>query len=298
MTNFDNTLTKQMQLMKKFDPIIEVNNDLLFTPEVRKWSLEKYKLVGSYCDIFTSGMKGKWDQLVYIDLFAGAGHARIAENGKTYLSSSLIAMSIPSPFTKYILCEADINRFNALEQRIRRDFSHLNIELFNGDSNVITHQILKAIPSFKKGNTLLSFCFVDPYSLNLHFSTIKLLGAKINMDFLILQALHMDGNRNLTKYIKEENDKISNYLGNPDWRGEFTKSCKDYSNNFVKFLADQYVNQMAQLKYIADQNMHQIRSNEKNLPLYYLAFFSKHPRGIDFFKRIEKRANQQLKLDL
>jgi hypothetical protein len=28
-------------------------------------------LVGSYCDIFTSGIKFKWDQLVYIDLFAG-----------------------------------------------------------------------------------------------------------------------------------------------------------------------------------------------------------------------------------
>lgn len=82
-----------------FDPLIKVPDDGLFTPEVRSWSLEKYKLVGSYCDIFTSGMKKKWDQLIYIDLFAGAGYSRIKETKKVYKSSALIAMSVPNPFT-------------------------------------------------------------------------------------------------------------------------------------------------------------------------------------------------------
>ncbi len=68
--------------MDKFNPQIEVEPDGLFTPTVREWSLEKYKLVGSYCDIFTNGMKKKWNQLVYIDLFAGAGYAKIKENNK------------------------------------------------------------------------------------------------------------------------------------------------------------------------------------------------------------------------
>jgi hypothetical protein len=50
--------------------------------------------------------------------------------------------------------------------------------------------VLKSIPSYKKGNTLLPFCFVDPFSLDLSFSTIAKLGKNL-MDFLILQ-LHMD----------------------------------------------------------------------------------------------------------
>jgi hypothetical protein len=50
--------------------------------------------------------------------------------------------------------------------------------------------------------------------------------------------------------------------------------------------------------YLPEKNMHQIRSNEKNLPLYYLAFYSKHPRGIDFYKRIEKYSTPQLKLEM
>ena len=280
--------------MEKFNANIEVKPDSLFTPEVRSWSLEKYRLVGSYCNIFTSGMKGKWNQLVYIDLFAGAGYAKIIETGKTCLSSALIAMSIPVPFTKYILCEADEMRFKALKNRVHRDFSHLNVEYFNGDCNEIVSEIIRAIPSFRKGNTMLTFCFVDPFSLNLSFNTIASLGSKINIDFLILQALHMDANRNLSKYFKEENEKIANYLVDPDWRKEYNKCCMDNSTNFVKFLADQYINKMKSIGYIPEKNMHQIRSNEKNLPLYYLAFFSKHPRGIDFFKKVDKYSNPQL----
>ncbi|MCX6249611.1 MAG: three-Cys-motif partner protein TcmP [Bacteroidetes bacterium] len=284
--------------MEKFNPNILVEPDGNFTPSVREWSLEKYRLVGSYCDIFTSGMKSRWNQLVYLDLFAGAGYATIQETGKTYFSSALIAMSIPTPFTKYILCESDPDRFKALEKRVKTNFSHLDVTLFYGDSNIMIEQVFKAIPPYKKGNTMLPFCFVDPYSLNLNFRTIETLGGKILMDFLILQALHMDGNRNLLKYLKDENEKIALYLGDENWREDFNHGNKEYSVNLVKFLADKYVMRMKSLGYIPEKNMHQIRSSDKNLPLYYLAFYSKHPRGIDFYKRIEKYSNQQFKLDI
>jgi len=282
--------------MNKFDPQIEVISDGEHTPTVRQWSLEKYKLVGSYCDIFTSGMKNKWDQLVYIDLFAGAGYAKIKETGKIYRNSALLAMSIPSPFTKYILCEQDDERFEALETRVKRDFSHLNYELIKGDSNLNFSKVVNAIPKFKKGNTLLPFCFVDPYSLNLNFATIKSLSSGL-MDFLILQALHMDANRNFELYIKDENTRISEYLGITNWRELFEKNGAKYRSDFVKFLADQYQDQMEKLGYQKAKHMHQIRSNEKNLPLYYLSFYSKNPRGVDFFKKVQQRVNGQQGLD-
>jgi three-Cys-motif partner protein len=280
-----------------FDPSIEVNDDKLFTPEVRKWSLDKYKLVGNYCNIFTTGMKFKWNQMAYIDLFAGAGHARIKETGKTYRNSALIAMSLPVPFTKYILCEQDEERFNALEQRVKRDFLHLNCELIKGDSNQNIEKVIKALPAFGKGNTLLPFCFVDPYSLNLKFSTIQSLGKNL-MDFLILQALHMDANRNFESYIKEENKTISDYIGISNWRELFEKNGDYYRKDFVKFLSDQYQEQMVKLDYQKAKHVHHIRSNDKNLPLYYLAFYSKHERGLDFFRKIQATINPQLGLGL
>jgi three-Cys-motif partner protein len=279
--------------MKRFNCHIQVNPDGLCTPTVREWSLDKYRLVGSYCDIFTSGMKNKWNQLVYIDLFAGAGYARIKEKNKTYLNSALIAMSTPIPFTKYILCEQDDERFEALSIRVNRDFSHLNFHLIHCDSNNEISEIVKSIPSFRRGNTLLPFCFVDPYSLNLRFNTISSLGQNL-MDFLILQALHMDANRNFEAYLNEENTKIANYLGIDNWRERFEKSGYCYRRNFIKFLADQYQEQMSKLGYQNTKLMHQIRSNEKNLPLYYLSFYSKSPRGVEFFNEVKQRIDPQL----
>ena len=98
---------------KKFDPIIPVEDDGLFIPEVGNWGDEKYKLLGGYSDIFTSGMKNFWDNLVYIDLFAGAGYAKIKGINKIRMSSALIALSVNHKFNKYILCEEDEKCFDA-----------------------------------------------------------------------------------------------------------------------------------------------------------------------------------------
>ncbi len=282
--------------MNHFNPIIEVEPDGLYTPEVRQWSLKKYKLVGSYCDIFTAGMKNKWGQLVYIDLFAGAGHAQIKESKKIYKSSALIAMSIPNLFSKYILCEKNEECCIALEKRIKNQNRNINYQIINGDSNTNYDEIIKALPKYSKGNTVLSFCFVDPFSLNLNFAIIKSLGQGI-VDFLILQALYMDANRNFDLYIEEQNNRISEYLGIPNWREEFDKNGLRNKSDFVKFLSEQYQNQMNKLGYQMDKKMHLIESNEKRLPLYYLTFYSKNKRGVDFFSKVESRIDGQTKLN-
>jgi three-Cys-motif partner protein len=278
--------------MEKFTTNQQMQPDGFTTPEVREWSLEKYKLVGSYCDIFTSGMKNKWNQLVYIDLFAGAGFVKIKETGKVFKNSALLAMSLPVKFTKYILCEQDPQKCEALNARVLRDYPEINFEIIPGDSNKNVDKVIKAIPPYSKGNTLLPFCFVDPYSLNLHFSTIKALANGL-MDFLILQALHMDANRNFDVYIREENKKIEDYLGVKNWRELLESGSPTYKKDFVRFLADQYQSQMVRLGYQEAKHMHHIKSNERNLPLYYLAFYSKHSQGVNFFKEVQKRVTSQ-----
>ena len=85
-----------------------------------------------------------------------------------------------NPFTKYILCEQDPERFEALKKRVERDYNHLNYELLLGDSNQNIEAVIKSIPSFKKGNTLLPFCFVDPFSLDLEFYYNSKAGQKPN----------------------------------------------------------------------------------------------------------------------
>jgi len=71
-----------------------IKDDGLETPEVGIWAQDKYNLVQTYCDIFTNSMKPpKWQFLAYIDLFAGAGFARIRETSEIVETSpSLCAL--------------------------------------------------------------------------------------------------------------------------------------------------------------------------------------------------------------
>lgn len=59
-----------------------IEDDGLICPEVGSWAEEKYRLLALYDELFSTGMKYKWDQRVYIDLYAGAGYGRIKGSKK------------------------------------------------------------------------------------------------------------------------------------------------------------------------------------------------------------------------
>ncbi|MTB52786.1 three-Cys-motif partner protein TcmP [Lewinella sp. W8] len=280
--------------MSKFDPIIDVEEDGLLTPTVRRWSEEKYSLLGSYANIFTTSMCKKWNQLVYLDLFAGAGYARIKSTNRLVMSSSLIALSLPVPFTKYILCEENKEKFDALKTRVSRDFPAADVTLIHGDVNKKVWEVKRSIPRYGKGNTLLSFSFVDPFSLNLDFNTIKVLGSRMNMDFLILLALGMDANRNFKSYLLNNSSKVAKFIDDDFW----TKKTENLinSSDFMRFLSSTYDDNMLKLGYKEAADKQIVRSHVKNLSLYHLAFYSKHDLGNQFWNDMRKYTDKQISL--
>lgn len=68
---------------------------------------------------------------------------------------------------------------------------------------------------------------------------------------------------------------------------------------FGSFVVDQFGLQMNRLgyKYGGLPNTVLVRSRSKNLPLYRLAFFSRHPRGVQFWGEARKRTSPQLSFD-
>jgi three-Cys-motif partner protein len=277
-------------IRNEFDPIIYVPDDDLFMDDVGIWAKEKYNLVGQYCHVFTKSMKNKWRNLVYLDLFAGSGYSKIRESKKIVKNSALISLSIPFPFTKYILCEKDELRYYTLKERINRDFNKSNVSVLNGDCNSIIDDIIRKIPEPSKQNTVLCFCFADPFSLNLKFSTIKKL-SKFKMDFLILLALGMDARRNYKLYLNSENDNVELFLDNKNWRNNVDLSISP--NEFLKFLANEFKNNMVNLNYQKDNIFHEVRSSDKNLSLYHLTFFSRDKLGNHICKEVLKYSNGQ-----
>jgi three-Cys-motif partner protein len=269
--------------MPKFSPIVYVKDDGLITPKIGDWGLRKYNLMGAYCNIFTSAMKGRWDRLVYIDLFAGAGHAYLRGIEKIVHTSPLIALNTPYPFTDYFFSEYESEKIDALKDRVERNFPDRNVTYYQGDSNVNVSKICEQLAYLKQRYKTLCFCFVDPFSLNLHFETIRQLSA-FQVDFLILLAINMDYQRNLGIYLEDENEKVELFLGNPDWRSELRMSPD--KQNIMNFLALQYDKNMVSLNYKTPPDKHRITTGQNNIALYHLAFYSRHDLGNDFFNKI------------
>jgi three-Cys-motif partner protein len=272
-------------------------DDGLYTPEVGVWGIQKYNLVALYNQLFSTGMKKKWEYRVYIDLFAGAGKARIKENEKVVFGSPLLALSVPDPYDRYIFCEQQSKALSALKQRVNNLFPRANVEFVQGDCNEVIDLITSKIPKYSRDSKVLSFCFVDPFSLNIHFETIRKLSAYL-MDFLILLML-MDPIRNENLYVNENSDRIGRFLGLSDWR-ERWKQAKTRNTSIRKFLATEFANQMITVGYREEslKSMVEIRSEDKNLPLYYLGFFSRDPLGYKFWKQVRRYATNQLPLGL
>jgi three-Cys-motif partner protein len=193
-------------------------DDGLFTPTVGPWAVEKYKLLSTYAEIFATSMKDKWDKRVYIDLFAGAGKSRIRESRRIVYASPLLAMGVSHPFDKYVLCEIKQRSYDALEKRVKNEFSQLNQSVLCGDANEHAEEVVRQISDFSTGTKVLTFCFVDPYRLrDLRFDTIKTLAQRY-VDFLILIPTGMDAMRNMKQYQRATNKTVEEFLGDPGWR--------------------------------------------------------------------------------
>lgn len=277
---------------RRKDYLILAPDDGLPAAEVGPWAVEKYRRVGMYAEIFSTGMKNRWDCRTYIDLFAGPGHAVIRERGQRVLTSPLLALTVPDPFDKYILCDREPTFVRALEARAWTVAPDTSIEFITGDANESVADIERRIPSH-----CLSFCFVDPFGLDIHFETIRRLSTSRPMDFLVLLALGMDATRNWELYNRSENAKVERFIGDPTWRERWAAAERGGSSP-IRFLAQEYARAMATLGYLTTSldQMIEVRTYDNNMRLYYLAFFSKKEKGYEFWREVQKYSSDQLGL--
>lgn len=272
-------------------PPLEAHDDgSYYERDVGPWVEDKHRLVFMYETLFSTGMKKKWDLRVYIDLYSGPGMLRVRDNGKFLWGSPLLALQVKHQFDKYIFCENNAEAMAALQKRVKKLFPEADVTFVPRDCNDAVNEICRAIPVPSSNNKVLSFCFVDPYDLSLKFSTIAKIASGYLIDFLALLALHMDGRRNQQHYLDTSNRKIDDFLDLPIWRDQWEQRSQNESISFPRFLAETYARQMETLGYlpVAFDDMKQVRSDVKNLPLYRLALFSRHQLAYTFWKDVLK----------
>ena len=268
-------------------------NDGLTSPEVRRWAEEKYRLISLYDELFASGMKYKWDQRVYLDLYAAAGLSRIQGTDTFLKGSPMLALSVSCPFDKYIFCEEDPELLEALKTRTQALAPSADVTFIPGNCDSEIERLCAAIPKGSATNKVLSLCLVDPFDFGIKFDTIRRL-SKVFVDFVVLLAVGMDAGRNYEHYVDGDNQKVDEALGNTEWR-ERWKTWPGGRKRFREFLATEFALSMQSLGYLEAKTdrMKLVRSDEKNLPLYYLALFSRNTRAYEFWDQVLKYSTDQ-----
>ncbi len=242
------------------------------------WIRKKHHYLIRYADIFTRGMKNKWE-LTYLDLFAGPGCCLIEKEMIELAGSPLLALGFD--FRKYIFIEQDHDDLEALKQRCSKSPKLSQIQFIEGDCNKNIDQIRL---------TGLTLAFIDPTGIDVHFETIKRLTSLGPVDLLINIPFHIDIKRNFTKYIKTQHKKLDLFLGGKvPW--DKLHQERDVLELYKKRIKD--------LGYQTVEYSDIVVSNTNKVPMYFLFFASKHSRGVEFWKKITKKDETgQLELEL
>jgi spore photoproduct lyase len=235
-------------------------------------------------------MKDKWKgELYYIDLFAGCGKCRVRETCEEINGSALVSLSIKYPFKKYFMVELDSDAVNALKKRVKMTQYRDRVDIIPGNCNEKIDEIIAEIPERS-----LSLAVIDPTGLHIKFETLKKLTEHLRIDLIITFPEGMDIKRNLSKYMKQSHSILDDYIGDEDWRQLFPKDVKGInqltSTHIEQNLIEYYRKNLGKLGYkeIRSGDEILIRSSQKNLPLYYLLFASKHALGHTFWNKISK----------
>jgi three-Cys-motif partner protein len=187
----------------------------------------------------------------------------------------------------------DEKLLEALRARSERIAPHADVNYLCGNCDEKIEETCGAIPKGSADNRVLSLCLVDPFDFGIKFDTLKRL-SRIYIDFVVLLAIGMDANRNYGHYVEGNSPKIDEALGNTEWR-ERWKAVGTRRSDFRRFLAIEFSRSMESLGYLPTplDRMKLVRSDEKNLPLYYLALFSCHETAYKLWNDVLKYATDQ-----
>lgn len=260
--------------------------------------MAKYELLRQYDHMFATGMKDKWNCRIYVDLFAGPGHSVIKGSRLRVAGSPVIAANTRNPFDRYVFCEENAESLKALRTRIERLGLFSRSSFIHGNCNDRVDEVVAGFPRPSTSFKVLTFCFVDPTNLDIRFETIRKL-ASYRTDFLVLLAAGTHGGRNWRHLLARGNHTLNQLFGTPDWLVRLGEA-KGRIGKFRLFLAHEFARQMvSQLGYLdvpLDSRTREVRSTDKNLRLYYLLFFSKHPLGHKLWDQAQKGTGHELDL--
>lgn len=260
----------------------EIHTDGFVIPLIKPHSLEKHRHFKYYAQEFATATKNKWKNRIFIDLFAGAGLAKVEPSGEIIETSTLLAMGLNHPFDKYIICDIDPSNIEAVRHRATSRYPDIDVVYIEGDTNDSINHILNEMPTFSREEPLLSLCLVDPFKAgNLKFTTIEELVGFYRMDIVILIPTGMDTQRNIDSFVLSSDETaLDRFLGGRDWRNRWKDVEGHKAVPFSTFILNEFNTLMAGLGFFicSPDETKNVKLASNNRGLYLMAMYSKNEK--------------------
>lgn len=265
---------------------VDLGSDGQLVVKLGPWAKEKLFYIDRYCNIFNTGMKGRWETRCYIDLFAGPGRCLIRGTDEEVDGSPLVALKCRTPFTHYFFNDENQGFVNALKARTATCAEGTPIRFFSMDCNKVIRDLKATLPSQS-----LDFCFIDPFGWEIRFSSVEELTKGRRMDIAI--TFHSG---QVKRFANMNPDAIDQFMGQAGFSAELTRVISQRPRQATRYLLSAYAGRLRGIGY-AETKDYVLVTREHGRPFYHLLFASKHRRGADFWSKISERSSSgQLRL--
>jgi three-Cys-motif partner protein len=273
------------------------------------WTTDKLERLGKYLSayttIFAKNPKAQYFTTTFVDAFAGTGARTRRSKGSTKpdlwtddvdpeaenfrKGSARIALEVEPAFHKLIFIERSPTRAMELE-KLRDSFpaKAKEVEIDRIDANAFLQRWCKET----NWKTHRAVVFLDPYGMQVEWSTIEALAKTEAVDLWLLFPLGVAVNRLLTKAEPPPGDwgnALTRIFGTEDWRPAFYPK----KQQGTLFGVEETQRRDATLDSIAQFFLARLETvfpkkvapnplplrNSKGMPIYLLCFAAGNPKG-------------------
>ncbi len=240
-----------------------------------EWAKRKHHYLKNYCGITTASMRSKF-RLVYLDVMAGPGLCKHEDSKEEFPGSPFVALE--HDFSEYIFIEGELNLADALQQRVSKHPKAQKVK-------IISEDWIKVVESgrLKFDASTLVVAFVDPTGISqIPLSAMKLLAANPRIDLLVTIQHRLGIVWNTSQYRGSRNGQtaLDGFLGDQSWHAWDDKDPSE----FGRLAIEGFCTKLQKEGFI---NTRHVSVPEEN-PFYRFTLFSRHPRGEDFWLKVQK----------
>lgn len=194
----------------------------------------KLSLVGGYLQGFTTALRPQFQNLWYIDAFAGTGERTVVIPGRAAdmlgpevdlrverrRGSAKIAIDITPSFDRLVFMDKSAKHCAALNE-LRASNPHRNIEVIPGDANPA---IMKLLSGQKSWAATRAVMFLDPYGMSVEWRTLEAIRKTEAIDvwYLVsLTGLFRQATRNAEALDGSKRAALTRMIGTADWEQDW-----------------------------------------------------------------------------